>query len=79
VPLNHTGVGAIYRRSPTGRDVISSAGEVSRIQHYEPRKSVGIGCITSRRSAGTVIERLAIELGITVKDARRLLAENKLT
>jgi hypothetical protein len=51
---------------------LAPPGEGGTHVHYEPRKSVGIGCITSRKGELTFFERLAFELGVNVSTARKL-------
>lgn len=62
-----------WRNTPHGRDALCAAGENGRHVHYTPRKSVGIGCKTSRdRPSATFFEVLAYEMGKSVTEVQKL-------
>lgn len=63
-----------FRTTAGGREPIASpSGEHV---HYQPRRSVGIGAITSRpRPTCTFFELLAFQLGCNVATAKRLYEE----
>jgi hypothetical protein len=62
-----------HRKSKRGREGLAKPSDPGEHVHYEAKKSVGIGCITSRRSGGvTFWEQLAFELGCNVETARAL-------
>jgi hypothetical protein len=63
----------LFRRSSKGREALAPPGEGGEHVHYQHRRSVGIGCITSRKDSGvTFWEMLAYELGVTVTTAKEL-------
>jgi hypothetical protein len=54
---------AVFRRGAGGREPLATPDAGGWHVHYAPRRSVGIGCVTSRRSDQyTFYERLALEL-----------------
>ena len=64
---------SMFRHAAGGREALAPPGEGGEHVHYQPRKSVGIGCITSKpASTVTFWERLAYELGVNVDTARKL-------
>ena len=66
----------LFRHTAKGREALAPAGEGGNHVHYQPRKAVGIGCITSRpRQELTFFERLAFELGCNVQTAKKLWEE----
>lgn len=59
-----------FRTTRKGREPIASAGAGVHL-HHETRRSVGVGCITSRRTPSlTFFEELAFALGCTVASAK---------
>jgi hypothetical protein len=68
----------IFRHSARGREALAPPGEGGSHVHYEPRRSVGLGCITSRRQPElTFFERLALELGVNLATAKQMWQEGK--
>jgi len=66
----------MFRHSAKGREALAPPGEGGTHVHYEPRRSVGVGSITSRRQpTATFWEVLAYELGCNVTTAKRLWEE----
>lgn len=66
----------LFRHGAKGREALAPPGEGGNHVHYQPKRSVGIGCITSRpQQEVTFWERLAFELGTTVPTAKRLWEE----
>lgn len=64
---------SLFRSGPNGREALAPPGEGGSHIHYSPRRSVGIGCITSKKSVDlTFFERLARELNCTPRTAREL-------
>jgi hypothetical protein len=67
---------SLFRHSAKGREALAPPGEGGNHVHYQPKRSVGVGCITSRpQQEVTFFERLAYELGCNVVTARRLWEE----
>lgn len=69
-----------FRHGPGGREPLAPPGAGGDHVHYTPKKSVGIGCITSRRDPATFtqlsfFEQLAFELKCSVATARKLFDE----
>lgn len=64
---------AAFRHTARGREPI--APPTGEHVHYTPRRSVGIGSITSRESKTTFWELLAYKLGCNVTTAKRLYEE----
>jgi hypothetical protein len=63
----------LFRRSSKGREALAPPGEGGEHVHYQHRRSVGIGCITStNKQPVTFWEMLAYELGVTVTTAKEL-------
>lgn len=63
----------MFRHTAKGREALAPPGEGGNHIHYQPRRSVGIGCITSRpRNELTFFERLAFELRVNVQTAKSL-------
>jgi len=66
---------SLFRRSSKGREALAPPGEGGSHVHYQPKKSVSLGCITSRpksSSGVTFFEMLAYELGCNVATAKAL-------
>lgn len=64
-----------FRATARGREPIAAAGAGTHL-HHEPRRSAGVGCITSREpQALTFFEELAFALGCNVDTARRAYKE----
>jgi len=64
---------SMFRHTAHGREALAPPGEGGEHVHYQPRRSVGIGCVTSRpESKITFWERLAYELGVHVDTAKKL-------
>ena len=64
---------ATFRHTAQGREALAPPGEGGEHVHYQPKKSVGIGCITSRpKPTVTFWEVLAYELGCNVDTAKKL-------
>ena len=62
----------LFRHTARGREALASPGQGGSHVHYQPRRSVGLGCITSRRhQPPTFFEVLAFELGVHIDEARR--------
>ncbi len=71
---------SLFRTSAKGREALPATGEVANHAHYTPRRSVGLGSITSKpKQELTFFERLAFELGTSVPTARRLWEEGLVT
>lgn len=68
---------SMFRHTAKGREALAPPGEGGNHVHYQPKRSVGIGCITSRPKSQelTFFERLAFELGCNVTTAKRLWQE----
>jgi len=72
-------VETMFRHTARGREALAPPGEGGSHVHYEPRKGVGLGCITSRRQPElTFFERLALELGVNLATAKQLWQEGKI-
>ena len=73
----------MFRQSATGREPLAPPGEGGTHIHYTPTRQSGIGCITSHpagmRTKLTFFEMLALKLGVTLAEAKRLHAEGKLS
>lgn len=68
----------MFRHTAKDREALAAPGEGGTHVHYQPRRSVGIGCITSRRGPRLgFFELLAMELGVTVAKAKQLWQEGK--
>lgn len=78
----------LFRHGPKGREAMAPPGEGGDHVHYQAKKSVGIGCVTSRpRPAVTFWEQLAWSLsgegdstkalvpGCTVRQAKALFEQ----
>lgn len=64
---------SLFRRSSKGREALAPPGEGGEHVHYQHHRSVGVGCVTSRKDGGvTFWEMLAFELGVNVQTAREL-------
>jgi len=64
---------SMFRHTSKGREALAPPGEGGEHVHYQPKKSVGIGCITSRpRPSVTFFEVLAYEMGCNVQTAKEL-------
>jgi len=64
---------SMFRHTAHGREALAPPGEGGEHVHYQPKKSVGIGCITSRpKPTVTFFEVLAYELGCNVDTAKKL-------
>ncbi|NBW12508.1 MAG: hypothetical protein EBR82_31200 [Caulobacteraceae bacterium] len=71
-----------FRHGAHGREALAKPGEGGNHIHHTPSRRVGLGCITSRKertAPATVEERIAFELGITVAEVRRRLANDEVT
>jgi hypothetical protein len=63
----------LFRHGPKGREALAPPGEGGEHVHYQPKKSTGLGCITSRpKPSVTFWEVLAYELGCNVTTAKEL-------
>jgi len=72
---------SLFRAGARGREPLAAAGESERHVHYQHSRRVGIGCITSKpagtRKPLTFHEILALRLGVTLAEARRLHANSE--
>jgi len=67
---------SLFRHGSKGREPLAPPGEGGNHMHYRPRKSVSIGCITSRpRQELGFFELLAFEMGCNVATAKQLWHE----
>lgn len=71
----------LFRSTAGGREPLAPPGEGGTHVHYQPSRRVGIGCVTSKpagmRPKLTFFEMLALRLGVTLAEAKRLHAEGK--
>jgi len=68
----------LFRHTAKGREALAAPGQGGTHVFYEPRRSVGLGCITSRRTQPpTFFERLAYELGVHISVAKRMWREGE--
>ena len=69
---------SLFRQTARGREPLASSSEAGHHVHYQPSRRVGIGSITSRRPGQpkplTFFEMLALRLGVTLAEAKRLHA-----
>lgn len=72
----------VFRHGPGGREPLAAPNEGGSHVHYSSLQRSGLGCITSTplgHKPLTFEEMLALKLGVTLVEARRLLAEGKLS
>ena len=68
-----------FRHTAAGREAIAPPNEGGSHVHYQPRRSVGLGCITSKpRPTVTFLEVLSYETGLTVEQVRKALERDEL-
>jgi hypothetical protein len=74
---------SLFRSTARGREPLASASDAGEHVHYQPSRRVGIGSITSRKPGSgrplTFFEVLALRMGVTLAEAKRLHAEGKVT
>ena len=73
----------MFRSTAGGREPLAPPGEGGTHVHYAPSKRSGIGCITSHPAGMpaklTFFEMLALRLGVTLAEAKKLHAEGKVS
>lgn len=66
----------LFRTTAHGREALAPPGEGGSHVHYQPRRRVGLGCVTSRPAGSlTDEEYLALEHGLTLAQVRAILKE----
>ncbi len=66
----------LFRTTAHGREALAPPGEGGTHVHYQPRRRVGLGCITSTPpGALTDEEFLALQHGLTLAEVKTILRE----
>ena len=68
---------SLFRSSARGREPLATASDAGEHVHYQPSRRAGIGSITSRGKPLTFFEVLALRLGVTLAEAKKLHEQGK--
>lgn len=74
---------SLFRSTARGREPLATASDAGEHVHYQPSRRAGIGSITSRRPGSrnplTFFEVLAIRMGVTLAEAKKLHEQGKVS